>query len=313
MKAIFSTHLAALLVACTLLLATACQEGSSDALQGGTVAIYAVKEDNKDSVLKDLSLEAKPLLTSADIDFYDFTGHVLHLKRDIALPKSKGSFVVIANGERCYQGVFQPGYMSALYPGVLINVSPRHYPDDILAIDFVAVAPGTIDPRTDFRVRAALMKEGKYQVGLSGELTAVKAIGPPNALTVQYTYILHNQGTETLYVLDPDRMESRLFHYFTTGTILTGENGLYGAVYQQVVDPVLSSTIQERWFTAIEKGQSLTRTVTLEKYQQVPTGRYESYLVFASPFTVTKSQRLLGKGRIWLGSIYMQGPVVDMP
>jgi len=93
--------------------------------------IYLVKNDNAD--LQQVEIYSKPILTAADIMKYDWNKHeiVLTNKGLRKLPKENDttvlgkSFVVIANGIRCYKGAFWTSIWSVSHPNPIINIGPR--------------------------------------------------------------------------------------------------------------------------------------------------------------------------------------------
>jgi hypothetical protein len=105
-------------------------------------------------------------------------------------------------------------------------------------------------------------------------------------------------------VLDPDKTGSGLFHYYTNGIDLLDINtkDLYWSEYKNVIIPGQLSYFDIKWFTKLETGQSIRRTIILKGYRYIPYKNYYCQMLFSSPRTyVEKDRRIQKDGRIWIG------------
>ncbi len=141
----------------------------------GNFAIYLTTYENAqnyDIPLKQLQL-LKPLLTNEDIVEYRWQSHEMLLtdqgwKKFKTIPQEEireKTFVVMANGERCYHGAFWRNILSVSYPYPVIIINTlssntikieRAYPSE-------KFAKGFFDPRSDRRIFSALKYSGKLR------------------------------------------------------------------------------------------------------------------------------------------------------
>jgi len=115
-----------------------------------------------------LRLSEPPLISATDIGSYDYAGHALRLRPEaiarIPRPPVAGTpFVVAANGERIYLGVFTTGSSSMSFAVPSIMVDRRwlvtNQPPDTLVIERAYPSPRFgvgPDPRGDPRIRTVL-------------------------------------------------------------------------------------------------------------------------------------------------------------
>lgn len=160
------------------------------------------------------------------------------------------------------------------------------------------------DVRSDPQVRAALIRANLFHGGLGLELNSVTVVQIADISTVQYGLTLRNNDRDALYAIDPDRMGSELFHYYTNGVVFARENQPpIWAEHKTVTPPSPHDSWQPSWFSRIKSGQSLERTVTLRGYPSIPRGQYSCYLTFSGPKRIEREQRNLTDGRYWIGEI----------
>ena len=134
MKTIINTAIFLLIVFCAL---------SSGAPNRPTFEIYLVENDNED--LNKIELHKTPLITDSDIIRYDWGKHEMILSNDgikkIPNKKDTGvhgkSFVIVANGVRCYKGAFWTSLSSVSHPNPIINIGPYFdkRPKDVIKIE----------------------------------------------------------------------------------------------------------------------------------------------------------------------------------
>lgn len=269
--------------------------------------------------LSELQLQGAPWLSIDDIDFYDFSTHCIYLKENFSSLFSSDTinvwrnvfgtpFVVVADGERCYLGSFYSLLSSWLPIGPRIeDIDCWQYPIDVIhinrAVGFNAAdASAFYDVRNDIRIRNSLLSQNKLNAGLQIELDNVEVINQPDTSTVVYTFTITNKDVDDLYVPDPELMVNNLFHFYTNG--VTFDNGHhYYSEYKSVTspDPFYSWNIE--WFTKIQSGHSIQRTVTLKGYPNIPVGSYYCWFKYSGPKKIERDNRMLSNGRLWLGEI----------
>jgi hypothetical protein len=115
-----------------------------------------------------IRLSESPLISAADIVSYDFAAHSIRLRSEalarIPRPPVEGTpFVVMANGQRVYLGVFTTldSSMSFAVPSIMVDrrVLVTNQALDILVIERAYPQPSFgvgPDPRGDLRIKTAL-------------------------------------------------------------------------------------------------------------------------------------------------------------
>jgi hypothetical protein len=259
--------------------------------------------------LSELELEDEPWLSLKDIDYYDSSTHYIYFKSStfsfgVDVKKSfVKPFVVVASGERCYLGYFL-GASSFLPPTPHIYY-PALVPDDIIAIRKNGL-DGAEDVRNDPRIREVFMKAGKLNPGLSITLNEAQVIKRAEVVTMSYSFNITNESDSPLYVPDPDKMGSDLFHYFSNGLFLTRVENPGESVWASQ-KPTISLEPYDKWdinwFTSVSGHKSINRTVVLTGYLEISKGEYLCRFTYSGPEHISKDDRVLKNGTIWIGEV----------
>ncbi len=263
--------------------------------------------------INQLVLRDSPWLTDKGLALYDFSSHSLYLKDGkseyfdgynpdslLSLLPHARAFVVVANGERCYVGSFHSAILSSIPWGPYVDeLSVWFYPSDVFSI--TRSWRDTNDVRCDVRVEEALKSVGIYHGGILLQLQSVSVVENSDTATVDYTYTVTNSDSEVLYVLDPDKMGTTSFHYFTNGVVFRGDNQLIQSMYKVTSSP--SVEWDPELYVRVPVGASIQRTVRLKGYPTIPGGTYRCSFEFANPREIEKEHRLISDGRIWLGRV----------
>ena len=284
--------------------------------------IFLLKDENMTAdiaskqELSNLELQIQPWVSSNDIEYYDYSTHILYLNHELKIYNSVDDisvfgkpFVVIANGERQYLGAFWSGLSSSMFFGPVINVAPRFYPDDIIHISCLQYSlQQSQDLRENYEIREALISTGKYHAGLECAIDKVDILSnnqENNTCSLKYTYSIKNNDVLNLYVFDPGKMGNGLFHFYTNGVYFRDENNLYQSTTGDTSpDPWNSWELD--WLSLILSGDSMTKTVIKTGYPFIPSGSYNCYFTFSSlSHQLTKEERALPDGRIWIGELYV--------
>ena len=280
-------------------------------------------EAARNTPLAKLVLEDKPWIASEDIERYDWSSHLIYLKKDPVVAWNRINlrgtpFVVVADGQRCYVGALWSMISSFMPEGnaVLINgVGGMGGQKDLVALSLLSVlrkGEKRVDLRDDPRVAKALRRQGKFHAGLACSLDKVRVEYKKDSCSVVYTYTVRNADADDLYVLDPERIDPLTFHDL--------QNGVYG---REVEDNVTFAWPNPRkgapppkpwpkadpaWFSRLKAGESMTRTVTMDDMPRIPPGKYECTFSLGSPnfghgFTgyISKAERQRKDGRVWIG------------
>lgn len=275
-------------------------------LQDRAVSIGQIRNIN----INELELEDIPWISSSDVDFYDYSSHCIYLKKDkieffteeANIQMKDQPFIILANNIRCYVGSFHSG-ASSLAPTqpYIDEMSIHFFPSDILHIS--KAWGNEIDIRINENLEYDLKTKNKLHNGLSLSIKNVDVISNSDTAIVLYSYTITNNDKDNLYVLDPNKMGSDLFHYFTNGVSFWSSNRYIYSEYKKVEQPDPYDSWKPEWFVKIEGGSTIERTVFLKGYPQIPSGTYKCTLDFSNPSKIEKSARKLPDGRYWLGDI----------
>jgi len=314
-----------LLVGCVnvvllLLTLTGCVKdipGNNVGTTGNEFAIYLVANVDSQNLysltnsnLSELELEDKPWLSLKDIDYYDSSSHYIYLEDrtftlDVDTKKSfVKPFVVVASGERCYLG-----YFVSMASSFLPQAPYVHYPsflaDDVIAIEN-PISDGAIDMRNDPRIIEAFIKADKFNPGLRITLNEARVISRAEVVTMSYSFTITNESDDPIYVPDPDKMGSDLFHYYTNGLLLTKVENPHESVWASQkptisLEPITKWDID--WFTRLGSHESFDRTVVLSGYPEFDNGVYSCQFTYSGLDWILIDERTLSDGRIWIGKV----------
>jgi hypothetical protein len=290
-----------------LILAAGCQKNPADVLPDSDIELT----DGLCLVAGD-----QVVLNHSDIDYYDFSARIIYLKQPASFSDVFGEYGVTAayaGGEKIYDLSLHPGYSSSMSLGPFIWTDPTFYPDYTIAISHMWTygerAAHLTDERDDPRIVEALEKYGQFRHGLQGEITSIQYNAPED---VEVQLKLTNRDAGNYYYLDPDRMGSGLFHYFTNGLSLVDleEYAVYtnGTAH---VQPDPWDSFDMDWMSLLEGGSSVTLTITYDHFDTVPPGNYSAFLTFPGlGHQVARGDLEQEDGRIWLGELLLAGEVV---
>jgi hypothetical protein len=255
-----------------------------------------------------LKIANEEVITHDDIDYYDFSSHLIYLKKEATFLKNitkLDSFFVYADKEEIYKGFIRPAYLSLIQTGPYIGTQPVFYNSNIISIDFLQFWDMSVhavkDPRSDEKIANALKRYNQFHAGLSCVIKSVTS--KVSGLSVDLT--LTNLDTYNYYFLDPEKMGTGLFHYFTNGLYLT--DTLNNKSYSHkltVVSPVPWNIWKKEWLTRIKSGETRTISITYEKFDTIPSGTYRTSFEFPGlTYQVDQKDLQQSDGRIWLGRL----------
>jgi hypothetical protein len=272
---------------------------------------------NQDSqALAKIELQKYPWLTDNDIELYDFSSHLLYLESNkydflpkpvqLDVPSSwyDKPFVVVAGGIKRYVGCFRGFYPGDPWPLPVIDCTENFlYPEDLLLISWQWFNQNDTDNRNDSVVMEELNKASILHSGLDLKLKNIRFPENSDTATVEYTIKLLNNDIDDLYILDPDKMGSGLFHYYNIGPqfLKSNEVGVRTALFQKPVIPQPRDAWSPDWFIKLNSGDSITRTVSLRGYTFFPSGIYYCETTYQCIKKISKLQRILSDGRYWIG------------
>jgi hypothetical protein len=326
--------------------------GAADARKG--VEFYLLEDGSADyetarkQPLAELKLRAEPWIAADNIERYDWQGHYVYLKKPVAVPVAapadkgaadkgaKGvgmaglaglagkSFVVTADGQRCYRGEFTSPLASSAPKGNLAMVTAMGREIERFEI-YMSGLLEKGEERKDLRdhpkIKEVLKRDGLLHAGLECSLDGVTAERNERALTIVYTYTLRNRDEDGLYVLDPQKCPPNAF--FTYGNAIVAQN-LAKPEYFRWTDSIdrADDKVAKKelsWYTLLKKGETMTRTVTMNvTLRAAPEGgNYKFYMNFIGHEPVENTRLWMNAndnsfthllfnkpdGRIWLGQI----------
>lgn len=257
------------------------------------------------------------LLNHEDIDYYDFSTHMIYLKEPLSLFEDSYSpepanmpFTVYAMEKPVYSGTLFPAWYSSMPNGPFINW-PSFYPAYVIPIGYSYLLfsdqPDTLsDPREDPQIVEALNRYGQYHGGLSVAIGNIE-FNPNGKVTFSFT--ITNEDSFNYYILSPEKMGTGLFHYYTNGLyLLNRESGLL-APQVEVKSPEPWDSWDTGWFDLVNTHTSRTYTITYEQFDEVPPGQYDVYFRFPGLAHVEQNEIERSLGRIWLGEIFYSSDV----
>jgi hypothetical protein len=240
-----------------------------------------------------------------DFELYDPSSHILYFKSNHPefADYRQSPFVFYADSVKVYQGSFWPSYLSSFPTDPYISSFPFFYPNYALKIDFVAMDQGNADPRNDDRLISAFKNHDLLHSGLSGDIKNLVKNGSQLTLTFSVT----NKDKSDLLILDPDKMGSKLFHYFTNAPMLyniTRKEVFSAKTDFQIPSPHNSWSID--WLSLLKSGESRQFTFNYTIDSPLTSGEYNvSYEFPGLSNQVTKDQLYQDNKRIWLGDIQL--------
>ncbi len=270
------------------------------------IGIYLVKEGQLEPPvttvdLELLELENEAWLSETEIKFYDWSSHIFYLTEEKEKEKHSGRYFVLkAGGEPLFLGLFFPIYSSAMpqFPSIIAH-DDFFYPTDVIALGGYGFYETTTSFDKDHKFRTAMEKSGLLREGISVELTGLDRV---NASSLKYTFTVTNHDSENIYVMDPERMGSSRFHYYTNGVYLTQNKSYWWA---ENINATPSEKIAPNWYYKLSPGRSITRTVQLDAYNSLPSGAVSATFNFPGA-RVNKGEWQKNDGRIWLGSFRVE-------
>ena len=249
----------------------------------------------------------KVVLKHTDIEYYDYSTHLIYLKDNKSFAEDFegiGNFTVYADKHKIYSGQTFTLYSSIMPSGAVIRTQPYFYSDNILSIDFVlrldSLGNLLPDPREDKRIINALKKYNQFHAGLSCEIKSLSYLSSDN---VKLELVLKNNDPFNYYYIDPEKTGTGLFHYFTTGLLITGTHKIY-THKTATISAVPWNGWKKDWLSVIRGKESKVITITYDNFDNVPRGQYKAIFEFPGlSFQVEKKDIEQDNGQIWLGKL----------
>ena len=260
--------------------------------------------------------DSRVVLNHYDIDYYDYSAHLIYLKDPGAFEEkfqTMGPASVYADSTRIYDLSLVSLAASYIPQGPVIWFPFWFYTDDIIHIDqawesLTILADGP-DPREDPRIVEALKKYDQFRHGIQFEIVSVEYNSPED---VVLELDMWNEDAVNYYYWDPEKIGMAQYHYVTLGLSL--HDTADGTRYHHQVEPVSS----ESWYSTdldymslLMSDSTVRLTIAYDHFDTVPPGNYIALFEFAAPtFKIERDDLEQADGRIWLGEQYLSGEVV---
>jgi hypothetical protein len=126
-----------------------------------------------------------------------------------------------------------------------------------------------------------------------------------NGTFANLALMVTNMDKSALYILDPDKMGHKLFHYFTNGlylrNIATDELTESILVFEP---PAVASMWSKDWLTLLGPDQSASFTLNYTFRKDVAPGNYTAFIEYPGLSSqVNLASLYQPSGRIWLGDV----------
>lgn len=269
-------------------------------------------------------LEATPILSAEDIEYYDWSTHCIYLKSDKATIRARfmdstasiltiGAFVVASKGQPEYYGFFHSLLLSIAASTPNISAFSFDFnPPDIISID-ASWNNDEPDTRNNDKVKQALIDAGLFHAGIEIEFDSDYGLHidslTDQTMQVEYRYTITNNDQDALYVLDPLKASDSVFFYFNLRPsfhhVSTEQTYRATNPYEYTFGyPPNTDFSQLDWYTLLAPGKSKTFTACAGVYDIIEAGDLEFTLGYNTPsLTLTREIRTKPLGRIWIGEI----------
>jgi hypothetical protein len=248
------------------------------------------------------------VLNHKDIEYYDFSTHMIYLKEGVSLTEDvleSGVNAVYAEGEKIYDLAVMDPWDSYMPSGPLLwNWS--YFGDFVIHIDMlIPVSPGSAaDPREDISVVKALARYEQLHSGLACEIVEIRRV---EAGHLELELELRNEDVYPYLYPDPEKMGTGLYHYFTNGLSLRNadEVNYYPLIVPESPDP--EGEWDPDWLSVIGSGEMVTLTIDYPHFNEVPPGEYRAFFRFPGEnYHLTRDDLVQEQGRIWMGYLDLE-------
>lgn len=287
-----------------------CDKNDDDYLfkgDGTQINIYLVKDgqvdySQTDIDLETLELEETPWLKHSEIEFYDWSSHMFFLNIEKEKGKYSGRhFVIKADNKPLLLGIFFPSYASSMpqFPSIIAH-DDLFYPMDLIGLGGYGFYNNSSELAKDGDFHVWLEKSGLLREGIKVELANLKR---KSATTLEYTFQVTNTDTQDIYILDPNKMGTDRFHYYTNGVSCYANDKMY---YASNFESLASDKIQDDWYHKLAPGRMMARTILLNGYESLPTGKVKASFNFPGSNHLSKGEWEKSNGRIWVGGFWTE-------
>lgn len=239
----------------------------------------------------------------SDFELYDSSTHILYFKKNHPefITEKSSEFSILASGAVIYKGIFYEPYSSTLPYGAFIGSFLSIYQDYAFQIGFLKIDNQPEDNRNDQRIISAMEQHNLLHSGLTMQMNSIEINGTRLALKFTVT----NEDQTALLILDPDKMGTNLFHYFTNGLLIFDTSHVNAFSNNlEIEKPSPWNGWKTEWLSELKTGESKQFTLSYVMAAPLSKGKYDALFEFPGlSHQVSKVQLNQGKSRIWLGDL----------
>ena len=253
------------------------------------------------------------VLNHYDIDYYDFSAHMIYLKDPGSFEEKfqvMGPATVYADSTRIYDLSLVSLAASYIPQGPVIWF-PFWYPADfVVPIDRMWIYkedPWLFgDPREDTRIVEVLKKYDQFRHGLQCNILSFWYNAEDGVIL---ELELWNDDPMNYYYYDPDKLGLEHYHYVTNGLFL--KNNDTGESYTHHTRGLSWEDADPDRMSLLESDSSVILTIAYAEFDVLSPGNYTAHFEFPGPNRVENREDLdQENGRIWLGDIDLYSEVV---
>lgn len=235
----------------------------------------------------------------SDIELYDSSTHIIYFKTNHPEfdKNSQSYFSVIVKSDTVYNGDFWPMFRSDNPKRVIIATYPFWLPNYALWIENNHnIKP---DLRNTPSIIEALKDHNLLHPGLLIEIKNLEV----TSTQVTFSFSVTNKDQSALWIMDPDKMGIRLFHYYTNGLIFKKLNdGSSFTIRVPSESPSDNKIWKIEWLTKLNSGDTKTFNFIYPLSSPIAPGEYTITFVYPGfLFQISKDQLIQDNARIWLG------------
>lgn len=241
-------------------------------------------------------------ISEKDLLFYDSSTHILFLKEELKIGQSESGFTVLVDNDIIYQGIIYPAVLSMPPPHPIYISDYSPYGNDIIHIDCLA---DSFDFRNDQRIITALEKSKLLHHGISCHINHIKVMTYNDYSEVICTITIQNHDSINYYILDPEKMGSLDFNYYTGGLLfVNNETKVHYFLRWSIQNPDWDN-LTFKDLSILQCGKDVTYTFESSDYHKLERGVYKATFNFYGTRHNTPNFELNRKnGRIWVGRVH---------
>jgi hypothetical protein len=240
-------------------------------------------------------------ISENDIEFYDTSSHLLFLKHELLLNKSKLSFNAIVDKDTIYHGVIFPAIFSSRPSQAIFILDQSMYGNNIIHIDCYI---DSFDFRNDQRIINALRKSKLLRYGLTCTIDNIEVTSNADYSSVNCTITVKNNDNISYYIPDPAKMGELDFNYYMGGLFFDNLETKVSSFIRWSVSSPDCGNVTLNNFSILKAGQKVKYTFKSSDYYKMDKGIYNATFRFCGFKGYLNELELNQRnGRIWLGSL----------